>query len=90
MSAMAPDAIEQIQREAREKAAQGFATIHKWEDLKKDRPRALKLSPLAMIPHKSQKHRAIPDLSVALKLAGHELPSVNDATQSCVPEEAID
>ena len=50
----------------------------------------LKLSRLAMIPHKSRKYRAILDLSFALRIAGFQLPSVNDATKNTAPEEAID
>ena len=66
---MKDDAIAQMQIEAREKAAQSFATIHRWDDPKnklKDHPQ-LKLSPLAMIPHKSRKYRAILDLSFELQ-----------------------
>ena len=47
-------AIDQIQKEAREKERDGFAKIYLWEELKKNLPAALKLSPLAMIPHKSR------------------------------------
>jgi hypothetical protein len=90
VSALEDDAIAQIQIEAREKAEQGFATIHFWEDIKKNLPPALKLLPLAMIPHKSRKYRAILDLSFELLVAGYRLPSVNDATKRCAPEEAID
>ena len=79
-SALEDDAIAQIQVETREKEAQGFVKIHRWEDLKKNLPRALKLSPLAIIPHKSRKYRAILDLSYQLMVAGYILPSVNDAT----------
>ena len=89
-SALKPDAIEQIQVEARDKAAQGFATIYKWDELRKNLPRLLKLSPLAMIPHKSRKYRAILDLSFALQVAGYDLPSVNEATKDTAPEEAIE
>ena len=89
-SALEDDAIAQIQVEAREKEAQGFAKIYKWEELKKNLPRALKLSPLAMIPHKSRKYRAILDLSYQLMVAGYLLPSVNDATVRMAPEEAMD
>ena len=51
-SALEPDAIEQIQVEARDKAKQGFAKIYTWEWLKKNihKHPHLKLSPLAMIP----------------------------------------
>ena len=81
--------ISQIQVEAREKEAQGFAKIYKWEDLKKDLPCALKLSPLTMIPHKSRKYRAILELLYQLMVAGYLLPSVNDATVRTAPEEAM-
>ena len=76
--------------EAREKETQEFANIKKWEDLKQDLPHALKLSPLAMIPHKSRKYRAILDLSYQLMVARYMLPSVNDATMRMAPEEAMD
>ena len=90
-SALEPDAIKQIQIEAREKENQGFAKIYAWEWLKKNlqkHPR-LKLSPLAMIPHKSRNYRAILDLSFQLLVAGYLLPSINDATKDWAPEEAI-
>ena len=87
---MEDDAIAQLQVEAREKEAQGFAKIYNWEDFKKDLLRALKFSPLAMIPHKSRKYRAIMDLSYQLWVVGYLLPSVNDATVRMAPEEAMD
>ena len=63
-SALEPDAIDQIQKEAREKESQGFAKVHKWEDLRANLAKhpQLKISPLAMIPHKSRRYRAILDL----------------------------
>ena len=60
-----------------------------WEELSKNLPTALKLSPLAMIPHKSRQYRAILDLSFVLRLAEYTLPSVNEAMKACAPEEAI-
>ena len=89
-SALEPDAIAQIQVEAREKEAQGFCKLYDWEELKRDLPKKLKLSPLAMIPHKSRKYRAILDLSFELRLAGYTLPSVNDATKHMAPAESMD
>ena len=89
-SALVPDAIAQIQLEAREKVAQGFAKIFLWEDLKMMLPHALKLSPLAMIPHKSRKYRAILNLLFKLMLNRYALPSVNEVTERCAPEEALD
>ena len=79
-----------MQVEAREKEQQGFAKIFKWEDLKENLPPEIKLSPLAMIPHKSRKYCTILNLSLKLKLAGYLLPSVNDATKKCAHEEAMD
>ena len=88
-SALQPDAIAQIQVEAREKETQGFAKIFKWEELKRNLPAKLKLSPLAMIPHKTRGYRAILDLSFALMVAGFLLPSVNEASKECAPMEAM-
>ena len=75
-SVLEPDAIEQMQIEAREKVKQGFAKIHMWEWLKQNLHKhpQLKLSPLAMIPHKSRKYRAILDLSYQLTVGGRVPP----------------
>ena len=80
-SALVDDAILQIQVEAQEKPAQGFATIVRWDDIKHYPPSNLKISLLEMIPHKSRKYRVILDLSFALKVAGWDLPFVNEATK---------
>ena len=85
VSALEPDAIAQIQIEAREKEAQGFARIYLREELKCCLPAKLKLSPLAMIPHKSRKYCAILDLLFALLVAGFKLPSVNDTSNGGRP-----
>ena len=61
VSALAPDAIGQMQVEVREKEKQGFAKIFKWEELKENLPSKLKFSPLAMTPHKSRKYCVILD-----------------------------
>ena len=84
-----PDDIAQIQIEAKDKEKQGFANIYSWEKLKQNLPPNLKLSPLAMIPHKSRTYRAILDLSFLLKISGYSIPSVNEATNKCAPEEAM-
>ena len=63
LSALEDATIAQIQVEAREKEAHGFTKICRWDDLKKNLPRAPKRSPLVMILHKSRKYRAILDLS---------------------------
>ena len=89
-SALDPEAVRQMQVEACEKEKQGFAKIFLWEDLKKNLPAKLKLLPLAMIPHKSRKFKAILDLSFSLLVAGYQLPLANDASKDCVPSEAMD
>ena len=62
-----------------------------WDSIKDDPPAQLKISPLAMILHKSRKYRAILDLSYLLKLQnGITLPSVNDTTTLLAPAEVID
>ena len=45
----------------------------------------LKISPIAMVPHKSRKYRAILDLSFHLKLLDMKLPSVNVTTLTTAP-----
>ena len=74
---MEDDAILQIQVEAREESAQGFATIVRWDYIKQNPPSNLKTSPLEMIPHKSRKYRAILDLSFALKVTGWVKDPIN-------------
>ena len=66
VSALEPDAIQQLADELEHKVWCGQARIVKWEKIKHNLPKHLKVSPLAMIPHKSRKYRAILDLSFGL------------------------
>ena len=51
----------------------------------------LKISPIAMIPHKLRKFRAILDLSFAIRiLNGTPMQSVNESTVKTAPTGAID
>lgn len=75
MFSLEPDAIAQIREEGREKEQHGFARIYPcWKVLRcllelGKGPMALKLPPLAKIPHKLRKYYCtILDLSFALKL----------------------
>ena len=63
VSALDPKAMEQLQSEVKEKEALGQAKVVLWEGIKKNPPKALKISRIAMIPHKSRKFRAMLDLS---------------------------
>ena len=42
------------------------------------------------MPHKSRKYREILDLSFALKVAGWDLPLVNEATKETAPAGALE
>lgn len=82
-------AVEQLRAETKEKVAQGFARIVKWNDIRASPPKKLKVSPVAMIPHKSRQYRCILDLSYALRIAEKQVPSVNDATSPQSIREAM-
>jgi hypothetical protein len=92
VSALDPEAISQHLEEVREKVKRGQAKVVVWDELKQQGvPEQLKVSPLAMIPHKSKKFRAILDLSFGVKLApGVRVPSVNETTTLQAPAGVID
>jgi hypothetical protein len=91
ISAMDPDAMKQLATEVNEKVKKGQAKLVLWDDIKNDPPPELKISPIAMIPHKSRQFRAILDLSFRLKLKnGGFIPSVNESTTLEAPAGAID
>ena len=81
VSALDPKAIEQLKGEIADKVKEGQCKVVLWDDVKHDPPKQMKVSPLAMIPHKSRGFRAILDLSFKLRLKnGGMLPSVNEGT----------
>ena len=43
-----------LREETLEKVREGYAKVVKWGDIKHDVPTNLKISPIAMIPHKSR------------------------------------
>ena len=88
-SAQAPDARACLLQETQTKVAEGFATVVTYKDIKANLPAKLKLSPIAMIPHKSRKYRAILDLSFTLRASTTTQQSVNDATIKLAPAEAM-
>jgi len=61
-SARDPDAVTQLRAETLEKVEQGYARTVRWNEIKDDPPPNLKISPVAMIPHKSRQFRCILDL----------------------------
>ena len=92
VSALVPEAMEQLLSETLEKEKKGQCRIVEYEDLKRTGlPPQLKISPIAMIPHKSRQFRAILDLSFRVKLQdGSYIPSVNETTTLEAPAGAID
>jgi hypothetical protein len=91
VSALEHDAIAQLEEEIPEKVKAGQCKVVLWDDIKHNPPEQLKISPLAMIPHKSRKYRAILDLSFRLRLKNSSVvPSVNEATTLEAPTGAID
>ena len=92
-SAQHGEALKCLEAEAMEKEREGFVHISKWKDLKEKIPPKFKLSPIAMILHKSRKSCAILDLSFCLRTvqpADCQGTSVNEQTIAQVPHQAMD
>ena len=88
-SAQATEAKNCLLQETKMKVEEGFAKVVTYKDIKHNLPPKLKLSPIAMIPHKSRKFRAILDLSFTLRATKTKTASVNDTTQKQAPAEAM-
>jgi hypothetical protein len=92
VSALVSEAMEQLLTEALEKEKKGQCKIVDYEELnRKGLPPQLKISRIAMIPHKSRLFRAILNLSFRIKLQdGSYIPSINETTTLEAPAGAID
>ena len=88
-SAKIPEAFKCLLEETQGKVDKGFARVTTWGELKKRIPKKLKLSPAAMIPHKSRAFRCILDLSFLLKVLGQHYKSVNETTNKQAPQESM-
>ena len=90
-TAMDPLAIEQLATELEAKVKKKQCKVVLWDDIKHNPPKQLKISPLAMIPHKSRMFRAILDLSFNIRLkSGEQLMAVNESSEKTAPKGAID
>ena len=89
-SALQPEALRQLRRETLDKVNKGQARLVRWGDIKAKPPQELKISPIAMIPHKSRGYRAILDLSFNIRLQGRTVPSVNESTIKTAPHGTLD
>ena len=88
-SATSPDAVEAFNDELDAKLRNGFSKLVKYGDIRNNLPPRLKISPVAMIPHKSRSFRTILDLSFRLRLKGRKMPSVNSGTTKMAPAESM-
>ena len=88
-SALAPAALAALHEETIDKVKNGYAKIIRFGDIINDTPPKLKISPVAMIPHKSRAFRTILDLSFRLKHNGKLMESVNSATVQRAPAKAM-
>ena len=82
-------AITFLRQETSTKVQQGYTRVVKWGDIKHNHPPQLKLSPVAMIPHKSKAFCCILDLSFGLRHQGKQLASVNSATRKQALPQAM-
>ena len=91
VSALIPEAMKILNDEVKAKVDSGQARLIIWDDIKRNLPPELKVSPIAMIPHKSRLFWAILDLSFRIRLeCGREVPAVNESSEKTAPKGAID
>ena len=89
-SALVPAAVTQMAAEIAKKIKNKQVRLVRWADIKANPPRQLKISPLAMVEHKSRPFRAILDLSFPVKISPTEtVPSVNSTTTKTAPAGSI-
>ena len=89
-SAYEDGAVAFLREETQEKAANNYARVVKWGDIKDNLPANFKLSPVAMVPHKSKSFRCILDLTFRMKKKdGTFWESVNSKTTKLAPPETM-
>jgi hypothetical protein len=84
-----PEARKYLIAQTLTKVSENFAKIIKWGEIKDNPPRNLKISPIAMIPHKSRDYRSILDLSFQIRLRNKKQQSVNQSTNKLAPQKAM-
>ena len=87
-SADSKEALEALHAETKEKVKNGYSKVLRYGDIK-GLYKKLKISPVAMIPHKSRAYRTILDLSFRLRHLGKLMQSVNSATVKQAPAESM-
>ena len=80
--------MRQLRQETEDKIKHNYARVVQWGDIKNNLPAKLKISPVAMIPHKSNPFRCILNLSFTLFHKGIKNSSVNERTRKMACPEA--
>ncbi len=89
--ALSDDATTHFRAEVNEKVKSGQAKLMMWDSIKENPPVELKISPIAVKPHKSKLFCSILDLSFHLRLKqGGIVLLVNATTIKTAPKLAID
>ena len=89
ISAKDPEAAQYLHAETMEKIKGGYLTKTTWGEIKHNHPPNLKISPVALIPHKSRSYRCILDLSFQLKINNKKISSVNLGTLLRAPQKSM-
>ena len=88
-SAKNPKAAKACREEALQKVKEGHCILVKWNDIKNNLPKNLKISPIAAIPQKSRKYRMILNLAYRMRIRREKLKSVNDSTNKDLAPQHI-
>lgn len=89
ISAKDPEARQYLINTTHDAVAGGFARLVQLKDIIDNLPPNLKVSPIAMIPHKSRAYRGILDLSFALRHQHQPPLSVNEGTFKMAPQKSM-
>lgn len=81
--------MQALNNEPDDKVANRYAKVVRYGDIKDHLPKNLKISSVAMIPHKSLSFRTILDLSFRLRHLGKLIESVSSATIKMAPAESM-
>ena len=73
LSALSKNAGRQLRQETADKITYKYARVVKWGDIKDKIPQKLKISPVAIIPHKSKSYICILDILFELFNKGVKL-----------------
>ena len=88
-TACVPEARKYLLQESQERVKGGYAKIMTLGEILANLPPNFKLSPLAMISHKSRMYRCILDLSFRIYFNRQHGPSVNHSTKLLAPQKAM-